>query len=241
MLNRLENLIQDPALVDQDSLNLCGPAAFFRVWLERDPLAVARFACELYDTGEAEIGNQLAVAPSSGSLIDNDYDAMNTRYGPNYTPEADWMLLGALRDAENAVLSFEGKPDEGVAAGTSPGEMEEWLEATRLYSFISNEGNFFLTKGADHALALTPNTATDVIMLINAHMLTQMNNTDGKKKSDDFIRNAFPNHFIVLTSPIQVANNQLQFSYWTWGNNYSGRVDRSIFEANYYGAIIARK
>ncbi len=55
MFDRLEELINDPNLVDQNGLNLCGPAAFLRIWLARGPLAVAKFACDLYFTGKAEI------------------------------------------------------------------------------------------------------------------------------------------------------------------------------------------
>jgi hypothetical protein len=150
------------------------------------------------------------------------------------------MICGALRDAENLFFDFEGKPEEDVSAGTGPGELAEWFEATNLYATVRDEGNFFLTRGVDHALGLKPGNTRDVALLINAHMLKQMNVTAGTKKSDDFITSAFPNHFIVLTSAIkETTDGKLRMEYWTWGQQYTGTIEKAIFEANYYGAVIA--
>lgn len=239
LLTRLEELINTPRLVNQANLNLCGPAAFLRVWVARDPLSVARFACELYDTGKSKI-NGYKVEPDSDSLLAEDYAALAQTHGPGFTPPAEWMVMGAIRDAENFWNDYEGKPDEDVAAATTPGEVEEWLEATKLYAKVNDEGNFYLTKGVSHALALKPGPSRDVILLINAHMLDQMDVTAGEKKSSDFILSAFPNHFIVLTAPIvKVPGDKLKVSYWTWGGHTTGTVSESTFDANYYGAVIA--
>lgn len=237
MLDRLEELVNDPSKVDQDGLNLCGPAAFLRLWIARDPLAVVKLACELYDTGKSKI-ERYAVEPDSDSLIAEDYAALAAAHAP-FTPPAEWMICGALRDAENAFFDFEGKPEEDVSAGTGPGELAEWFEATNLYGSVKDEGNFFLTKGVDHALGLKPGNSRDVALLINAHMLTQMNVTAGTAKSEEFILGAFPNHFIVLTAEIkETTDGKLRMEYWTWGQQYTGTIEKDVFEANYYGAVI---
>jgi hypothetical protein len=240
--NRLAEIVNDPNVVDQDSLNLCGPASFVRLWVARDPLALVNFAARLYNHGMADIG-AYHVEPGSDSLIAQDYAALSAAAGPDFIPSADWMVLGAIRDSENFFFDFEGVPGETVAAGTTPGEIAEWLMATGLYSNVSNEGNFFLTKGLSHALSLNPSANRDVAMLINAHILDQMNVTSGPKKASDFILSAFPNHFIVLASPvIELPGDRIQFSYWTWGQPVAtGDVDKAVFEANYYGAVIAER
>lgn len=238
VLDRLEELVFDPNLIEQDGLNLCGPAAFLRVWLARNPLAVAKFACELYDNGRSSIGNY-DVEPGSDSLIAEDYNQIKANNGNILAPEADWMIMGSLRDAENAWFDYEGKPDESVAASTTSGEIAEWLEATGLYANVKDEGNFFLTKGIDHARALMPSPSCDVILLINAHILDQMNVTSGTKKSSEFILSAFPNHFVILMSEIRDADpDTLQLTVWTWSSIVSGTINKATFEANYYGAII---
>lgn len=96
---RLRELVQNPSLLDQRGLNACAPAVFFRVWLSRDPVAAAAFACTLLRDGSGLIGS-LVVAPSwklkqqKYSLLRATIDAEH----PNATPECtDWMLLSALR------------------------------------------------------------------------------------------------------------------------------------------------
>lgn len=239
---RLEEIVNDPNVVDQDGLNLCGPASFVRLWAGRDPLAFVTFAADLYDNGMADIGIY-HVEPDSDSLISKDYAAVAAVAGADFIPGADWMVLGSIRDAENAFFDFEGVPGEDVAAASTPGDIAEWMVASGLYSGVSNEGNFFFTKGLDHALGLNPSANRDVVMLINAHMIDEMNVVTGEKKSSEFILNAFPNHFIVLASSVEeIEGDKVRLSYWTWGQPIAtGEVDKATFEANYYGAVIGNR
>jgi hypothetical protein len=248
LADRLEQLVANPGLVDQDALNLCGPAALLRVWLVEDPLAVVRFASMLYDRGRASLAG-MRIDPGPDSLIQHDYatlkalvEASRTPPITPFCPVAEWMILGALRDAENAAFDFEGLPDEllaGPSGLTTPGEIEVWLESTGLYDEVREEANIFFTKSRAHAKGLRPG-ARDVLMLINSHMLSKV---DGllAKKSGDFLVNAFPNHWVVLTTPItESSGGMIEFSCWSWGRNLDVAVARKVFEANYYGAIIAR-
>src|ERR1700722_4125690 len=50
--SRASLLIDNPDLVSQDSLNLCGPAILHRFWLKRDPLAYVQFLAQLFELGE---------------------------------------------------------------------------------------------------------------------------------------------------------------------------------------------
>jgi N-acetylmuramoyl-L-alanine amidase len=241
--DRLVQLIQNPALVDQASLNLCGPAAFHRVWIPRDPVAFARYAISLYETGAGNIGT-LHVDPAS-DLKEQDYTgtavpAMKARApaGANQAehvcPAAEWVTMSSLRDVANAFFDYEGMPDEEFSAATTPGEVAEWLQATGLYSSVADEGNWFFTKGLNHALGLRPGPTRDVILLVNAHLLTR----SSKKKSDDFILRAFPNHFIVLDSRItEASDGKVAFDYWSWGDHSHIEVPKDVFNANYYGAV----
>ena len=234
-------LINDPTLVDQASLNLCGPAALHRIWIERDPKAFARYVTSMYDAGEADLGSKHVKA--GDDLRHQDYygaavPAMQAAGG--VCPSAEWVAMSALRDYSNTFLDFEGMPDENVSGITTPGELAAWMRATGLYADVSDEGNWFLTKGVDHALGLAPDANTDIAMLINAHILTS-EAASGHKKSDDFILKAFPNHFVVLRSRVtEPTPDKVEFDCWTWGHNTHVRVAKSVFAANYYGAVIAR-
>jgi N-acetylmuramoyl-L-alanine amidase/GH25 family lysozyme M1 (1,4-beta-N-acetylmuramidase) len=234
-------LINDPTLVDQASLNLCGPAAAHRLWIARDPKAFARYVTSLYDSGEADFGSRHIKA--GGDLRHQDYygnavPAMQK--AGSVCPSADWVALSSLRDASNTFLDFEGMPDEDVSGITTPAELAAWLRATGLYGSVSDEGNWFLTKGIDHAEGLVVDSDTDVALLVNAHILSS-SAASGHKKSDDFILNAFPNHFVVLLSRVtEPTPDEVEFDCWTWGSNVHVRLPKTVFGANYYGAVIAR-
>ena len=230
-------LVNDPDLVQQGALNLCGPAALHHVWIGRDPVAFARYVTTLYNNGEGQIGS--LEVDAGGDLRDQNYYGVVPDMGANVCPAAEWVAMSALRDSENAIVDFEGTPSEDFAGLTTPGEMADWLEATRLYSDVSDEGNWYFTKGLGHALGLRPASDTDVVMLINAHILAGAGVT-GKKKSDDFILSAFPNHFVVLKSPVTESAGHIEFDCWTWGSLVHVRVPTSTFESNYYGAVIGR-
>jgi hypothetical protein len=214
-----------------------------RFWLGRDPLAVAQFAVELFETGESHIGDY-EVEPDDDSLLGQDYAALKASAGADFCPTADWMILGSLRDAENALFDFEGRPDEDVSGATTPGEVADWLIATGLYRRVRDEGNFFRAKGLDHLTGLAPAADCDVALLINAHILGQAEVVNGPTKSDGFILGAFPDHYIALASRAQeVPDNKLQFSYWTWGQEEitTARFARDVVSANYYGSVIAER
>ena len=111
-LQRLRTLLRNPELIDQRGLNACAPAVFFRVWLERAPVAAANFGCALLRDGSASIGS-LNVAPGWKLLGQNyaNLKAATDAAHPNATPEnADWMLLSALRDSENLWFDYVGEP-----------------------------------------------------------------------------------------------------------------------------------
>jgi len=72
--DRLETILRDPRQINQGSLNLCGPAAFFNIVAGRHPVAVANCAASLFDTGAGIIGG-LHLAPKN-ELVSADYPAM---------------------------------------------------------------------------------------------------------------------------------------------------------------------
>jgi phosphatidylserine/phosphatidylglycerophosphate/cardiolipin synthase-like enzyme len=244
--DRLSALVRNPSLVEQGSLNLCGPAAFLRVWIDRDPVSFVRFAAELFEKGSAKLGSMEVEAGED--LRERDYygsalPAMKKRAAPGadvaeyICPSADWMVMGALRDSANFFFDFEGMPDEDVSAATTPAEVADWLRASKLYSSVSDDGNWIFTQGLSHALGLRPGPGEDVVLLVNAHVLSGST----KKKSNDFISRAFPNHFIVLESPItQPTADTVRFDYWSWGERGTCTANKDVFNTNYYGAISAR-
>jgi hypothetical protein len=172
--------------------------------------------------------------------VNQDYSAVVPRMGTgsDVCPVAEWMFMSALRDEANAINDFEGTPEEDLAGLTTPAELASWMTSTGVYRSVRDEGNWVFTKSLQHALALSPSANTDIALLIHGHVVKAAA-AAGQKKADHIILRAFPNHFVVLESPVwQLPNGKVKFSCWTWGGKRNIEVDPNIFEANYYGAII---
>jgi hypothetical protein len=227
---RLVDLVKNPDLFDQGGLNLCGPAVVMRSWARRDPVAYVRYAIDLYEKGTGSIGS-LTVSPGS-DMLNANYPTIVPRMNP-VSPPADWATMGALRDSANWFWDFEGTPEEDFAAINMPREVTNWMKATGLYRNVRNEGNWFITKGLDHAKNLQPGINRDIILLINSHLLKPVDNQNR-------VMSAFPNHYIALLSPITESGGVVTFDYWSWGAvTRSAMMPTEQFESNYYGAVIA--
>jgi hypothetical protein len=109
--DRLRDLVLDPNLLKQGVLNLCGPAAFFRMVLAVDSLMFTEYAISLYEHGHAKIGD-LRVTPEE-EFLNYDYQSVllprMQEAGGDYfvCPATDWMTMAALRDVSNWFFDFE--------------------------------------------------------------------------------------------------------------------------------------
>jgi len=227
---RLTQLIANPDAVNQGQLNLCGPATVLRTVLRRDPKLVVKFVAGLVEKGKGWFGRHL-VEPGS--------DLRNQKFQTSWgCPMAEWVAMSSLRDDENWLLDFEGSPDDGLSGATTPGEIEDWLKETDLYSTVRDEANLVVNEDKSHIMGLAQDSNTDNILLIHSHLLRSASAVN--KKSDEFILRAFPNHWVVLVGPVSDAGGRVKFDVWSWGSIYTIDVSVATFEANYYGAVIAR-
>jgi hypothetical protein len=238
---RLDQLIDDPRLFRQGQLNLCGPASFLSAWTRRDPLAFARFATTLFDAGAASINGRYAVQPSS-ALLDQDYAAMRAKMSV-VTEQADWMVMGALRNNDDAIFVWTGDPDQQVAGMTMPEEVVRWLEATGLYASVDNQvGNSLSSlssKGYNAAENLMLDDGVDIFCLVQANMLPAL----GAATTKGFL-SCFPNHWVLLIGPViqLVTTKRVTFACWSFGRDWESLEvsDVQTFANNYYGAIVAQ-
>ncbi|MGO4886120.1 hypothetical protein ACJ2A9_00035 [Anaerobacillus sp. MEB173] len=246
-LQRIRTLIRNPELIEQRALNACGPAVFFRIWFARDPFAAAMFACQMLRDGSANIGSLRVVA--GARLRSKDYARMRSitdSAHPNATPEhADWMLLSSLRDSEN-IFGYAGEPYttmDAVSGLTLPSTLSNWLNATGLYSSVSNETNFVYAPNQQQLLNMIPTSNVDIVLLVSSTF-------------DDGLQPFFmppqgilpgpggahiPNHYILVTAPFIKSNDSLwlRMEVWSWGRRISGWVGYTQFFTKYFGPIIA--
>jgi len=235
--DRLEAILRDPRSITQGALNLCGPAAFFNIVASRHPVAVAQAATALFDTGACDIGG-LHIEPKS-DLTSASYADMLAKMGANVAPQADWMLLGALRNTTNVFWQpdWKGNPDQELAGMTRPEELASWLTSTGFFATIADNGKWASNPGIPNAenLRLTP--GTDNAILINANMLAAAGQT---AFDNTFILSSFPNHWVVLLSEVvaDTTKQVVDVSLWTWGKSLLAlSIPQQAFLDNYYGAV----
>src|SRR5262249_6178965 len=149
------------------------------IWLERDPVPAATFACELLRDGSSSIGS-LAVNPSN-ALLGQNYASVRTATNsahPNYMPEtADWLLLSALRDSENLLIDYLGEPGtvrDELAGMTLPTTLAGWLTATSLFSTIDNNTNVVAGADRDRLFATVPTASNYIVLFINARFVNAL-------------------------------------------------------------------
>lgn len=250
--DRLLTLITDPDKLDQTGNGLCGEAAFFNVWLWEDPLAVARFAVQLFNGGAAAVGTAEWVRPRP-SLLAQNFDNVVTQINtPHLRPNArtaiaEWMMMSALRDANNYIFSYDGVPSDEWGAGSSDGELARWLRATNLFSSVTAKTGGSEDHNYAHASQLIP--GSDIILVAcDSHMLGNDLEPGGPED----------NHWFVLKSAITERNGIVDFRFWCWGepaqwandrrNNPSrfngpvpGDLPKTQFIADYFGYMIAKR
>jgi hypothetical protein len=235
--DRLLEIIKQPRGLLQEGLNLCGPAAFFQMAAGRDPVGVASFATALFESGEGQLG-ELSVAPSE-ELLTADYAAMGERGA--LPPQADWMLLGALRNSMNVFWqpSWKGDPEQTVAGMTRPEELAGWMEKSGLWNGVKDDGKWAANRGIPHALSLTMAPGTDIAFLININMLADSKTTFIQSIRHNSFLQSFPNHWVVLLAEpvLDEKEENVTLNVWTWGLTGRAVVPVQIFIENYYGSV----
>jgi len=232
--DRLDELIADPGRIRQGNTNLCGPASLFKVWLERDPVAAVTYGARLFNDGRAQIG-ELPVRPSP-ALVTREFGRGRR---PGDPPQADWMMMAALRDTSNRILRYAGQSGvrEGAAAMTLPGALARWLAATGEFASVRDETNLLLRKGIRHAAGLETGPDREVFLLVASEMFRRPASVLARTR--DFVVGQIPNHWVILTSPVEVGPRGIRFQFWSWGSHHAVVVARSAFSRCYYGSLSA--
>lgn len=221
VLTRLNDLKNNADLFNQGVIGLCTAAAFFHHIIQKEKEKFYSFSTALYEDGNASLGKLKIVA--SKTLRNTDYAALALKYQP-MPPQADWMLMCALRDSENWFFDFDGSPDDSDDMKTPTKELSSWYEDTGFYSSVEYSDETSLEK-----IQMIQKTDKNQIALWIAAKL--LGHPDTKAT-----------HMITLESPITIdkANNRITFNYWTWGQPVQ-KLEKTVeeFKAQYYGGITA--
>jgi hypothetical protein len=227
VLDRLKELHDDPNRFDQGPLGLCTAAAFYHHIIQRKALEFYAFGKSLYVDGIGFLGD-LKVAPGD-DVRRADYTAL-FKGKASAPPQADWMLMSALRDSQNVLFDFEGAADESTAMITSARELSGWYERTGFYSDVSYTSQFFvglLDASLSDIKAIKKTATNHVALWIDIRLIHDQRGGS---------------HMMTLESPLVIdeANNRVTCDYWTWGQPVKSlAATLDSWEKYYYGAITA--
>jgi N-acetylmuramoyl-L-alanine amidase len=252
--SQIRDRCRNHRLIEQGNLNLCGPAAFIMCWAGRDPVAYARYAIGMLETGSGRIASRTVRA--SPTMRGLRYPRMGNPEAVLELPVTELrnasvsMTTPALRNDANAILPYDGRrSNEPLAGLTRPEELARWMTDAGTWTRVRNEANWARTRGYDHAMSLMPGGGEDIALLINVNALSaarRVRSLDNGGRANPFtpdstfIANQFPNHFVVLLAEMvpDVRARTLSMSVWTWGGSYTFEgVPLQRFMENYYGAV----
>ena len=155
-------------------------------------------------------------------------------------PQADWMLMAALRDSTNRALRYSrpGGPTEAAAAITLPGAVRTWLTATGRFADVVDETSLVRRKPFAHALQLAPAPDRDVLLLVAQEMFGRPETR--WRRARDRVRSVLPNHWVILRTPVRPhGEDRVDFRFWSWGGEHRALIERSRFERCYHGSVTA--
>jgi hypothetical protein len=214
--------IDNPSVIQQGPTQFCGPGSFIFSVASDDPVRYVRFAIDLYEQGQATLGN-MHVQP--------DNDVLHSAPPSGQIAPVDWMVLGSVRDSEN--WFFDIKTGESIVRnGTNPHEIADWFREAG-YTQVVDEANTVFSKdfnNADQASRLLQQGYKVVLYL----------------RMGAFTPGEGGTHFVALTSPINVLNNLVDFDIFTWGEGHfhlpeAGQtLPLQRFLDNYLGFIAAK-
>jgi hypothetical protein len=224
--------VADPSKINQAVSSLCGPSSLMYLTAKYLPCWYAYFVEQLYEYGSSRIGD-LTIEPGT--------DCKN--YQPTgVIAAADWVALASIRDSENVIFDYEDPSDE-FAGITIPSTLAGWLEKVG-FRDIENETNLYLTKGEDNLRKANElyKAGKEVCLFINADILQQA------PKKRGVIPQTFttPDHWVVMTSEMQLSADSVRFTVFSWGNGrYPMPLPGTVMTMdellqNYYGYVAVK-
>ena len=220
VLSRIEELRRNPSLLDFGYVGLSPAANFYRNIATAKPDEFADFAKTLYASDVAFLGDR-KVSPST-SVRALDYGEIAVNRGRPMPPQADWMLMVALRDSEFWLTDTEGLDAASVLLLASR-EYSDFYRSTGWYTSVEFDGD------TSRAAIETLNPAADGS---NHVTIWLRNNT---------IALMGPLLMLTLVTPpfFDAAKDTVSFLYWQTGHDSGGIQKISDFEQAYLGATVA--
>jgi hypothetical protein len=249
--------IADPTKINQGHAGLCAPASLIFSLANDDPVAYARAAIELWETGETKIGTLKIKAGS---------DLMNYQLpATNSVPPADWVILASIRDSENWFFDYESVNDSG---SSSVGESVKWMKKVGYQDVVDKMNGVF---GSNLEMAKQASAyyskGYKVLLRINVVLLDETDANQGAHRGNHivalispitfnlqtiFVKGGPPNCFRDPPGPrvcyyppdTTYEDGTLSFKVYTWGKErnvpYSGTLTVKGFVDSFWGFVAGK-
>jgi len=230
LISSLNERLAEPMAIAQKSSHLCGPASLMYLLATYKPNLYQSFVTDLYEYGEAMLGS-LRVKPGA--------DCKNFDLSGRLAA-ADWVALAGLRDSENLFFDVDSLSQtwplswiNGIAGINLPNHIESWLEATN-FSVVENNTNLYITKNPDDFRRAETlfRQGCQIILFVDATGIQK-----GARESSWFGRIlTTANHWVVLREVMQLTDDSVEFSVFSWGRPDQGadsRLNDRVFNGNF--------
>jgi hypothetical protein len=219
--------LHDPNRIAQGASSLCGPAALVRSVAAVDPVGYVDYVTQLFEFGRAKLHSLEVEAGEDLRAYDPG----------NQLDHADWIALASLRDSENYFFDYQAVDNE-FAGITLPSHLEGWFHKVG-FTRVVNDTNLIIDKDVSNVRAANELYKQDywVCLFINANMLSSTDMSSGSFSA---------NHWVVLSSRVRLAGDQIAFTVFSWGAGFNpvppiGRtMSVEAFLDNYYGYVAAK-
>ena len=232
-VSALKRRVKDPTGVDQSQLNLCGPAAFMVMWIEREPQSFTQATIELFQKGKSKYKDIELKANKRMFKLDNQKTDKKGRL--QYALQlVDWLVLSSLQNAKGLLGYSPDKEMGGIRGIGLPKRVLSWFEALsdgeakkyRKDLAISQLNQWY---ASDHYIVLLVN-----VNKLNDYFSTTYyaNPNDTKKeKLSTFFSGITGDHYVVLNSSIETnAKQELVFHIWTWAKDVGIEIPPKEFK-----------
>jgi hypothetical protein len=227
LLGDIRRTVANPFNVRQGPTDLCGPASIVFELVSRHPHRYIEICQSLYETGKFR-GRTKHVKPSDTLL------RSRVRSGISL---ADWMLMTAMRDTENAIFPVEETSGPVAMGITTPWEMKGWAFEMLGYDKVDYESTYFYGEfEAMRTAQWVRNRGGVAFPMIHSAMIGSSEPTV-----------AFPNHWIAFLGNLVIDegvwyywdSGNIKFDCYSWGRKLSVDLGEGPFEDYMWGLVTA--
>lgn len=266
IVSELTDRVIDPATVHQRNTGLCGPASIVFELGRRDPEGLVLATAQLFETGvwTTRQGRQIG---ADRDLRKRRLPHPDHRPDGGHHPQIaqiDWMLMAAMREDENASEDVEddrgvfGNAADGWETLTWPTEVKRWI---RDVLGLRGDVDDCWAAGEHHALRAGDEAVRGggvAVLCLDANALLDGGDDDEEDvffqrvrhegpglRTPEAQRHALddgylPNHYAVLTQPIDWTRGAFRLPLWCWGSEFTVTGDPEGFFEYLYSVVIGR-